>query len=186
MGSYLFYRILTIKSDYRFDERRGNPIEFLKFWLLQATAVWLIMLPFTYYMTRPDLMEIDAFLIIGYVIYLIGLIIESISDRQKFQYRLNPEHRGHWMDQGLWRYSRHPNYFGEILVWWGLFIAVHPVLEGLAWLTILGPVSITLLLLFVSGIPLLEKSSEERYGKNPEYRSYREKTHMLLPLPEKK
>ncbi len=186
LGSYLFYRILTIKSDHRFDERRGNPIEFLKFWILQATAVWVIMLPFTYYLTRPFAIGISIPVLSGAVIYLIGLIIEAISDRQKFRYRLNPRNKGHWMDQGLWKYSRHPNYFGEILVWWGLFIIAVPALKGLAWLTVLGPVAITLLLLFVSGIPLLEKSSEERYGKDPEFRKYKERTHLLLLLPVKK
>ncbi len=186
LGSYLFYRILTIKEDHRFDNRRGNPLEFLKFWLLQATAVWVIMLPFTYYISRPDRGGITALFILGMTVYLAGLIIETLSDIQKFRFRMNPENRGHWADTGLWKYSRHPNYFGEILVWWGLFLAVTPSLRGPGWITVLGPVFITLLLLFVSGIPLLEESSDKRYGDSPAYGEYKAKTSLLIPRPVKK
>ena len=185
LGTYLFYRILAIKEDHRFDDKRKNPWEFLKFWLLQASAVWIIMLPYTYFMAKESERQSKFFLFAGTTVYLLGLFLETISDIQKFRFRIKPENHGHWVDSGLWKYSRHPNYFGEMLFWWGLFIAVIPSLKGFYWFTLIGPVFITLLLLFVSGIPLLEKSSEERYGNNPNYLSYKKSTNMLIPLPKK-
>lgn len=183
LGSYLLYRIIKIRKDDRFDDKRGNFVSFLKFWVLQATTVWIVMLPFSVYITSKTDEGSLLFTLIGIVLYSIGLLFETISDAQKFRYKSTPENADHWMDSGLWKYSRHPNYFGEILVWWGLFIVVIPSLGGLEWLTVLGPLFITLLLLFVSGIPLLEKSADRKYGDNPEYRSYKESTSILIPLP---
>ncbi len=183
LGGYLFYRIIKIGKDARFDDKRGDFVKFLKFWVLQATTVWLVMLPFSLFMSSPSKDGALPFTLIGIVLFSLGLLIESISDAQKYRYRSNPENNAHWMDAGLWKYSRHPNYFGEMLVWWGLFIVVVPSLRGFGWLTVLGPLFITLLLLFVSGIPLLEKSADRKYGNNPEYLAYKESTSILIPLP---
>ncbi len=183
LGGYLFYRIIKIGKDARFDDKRGNFINFLQFWVLQATTVWLVMLPFSVYITSPSDEGALYFTLLGILLFSLGLLIESISDVQKFRYRRTPENNSHWVDSGLWKYSRHPNYFGEMLVWWGLFIVVIPSLEGLFWLTLIGPLWITVLLLFVSGIPLLEKSADRKYGNNPDYLSYKESTSMLIPLP---
>ena len=183
LGSYLLYRIIKIGKDDRFDDKRGNFTNFLKFWVLQATTVWLVMLPFSLYITSPSDEGSLFFTLIGVVLFVVGLLIESISDAQKFRYKNKPENSAHWVDSGLWKYSRHPNYFGEMLVWWGLFIVVIPSLRGLDWLTVIGPVFITLLLLFVSGIPLLEKSADRKYGNNADYRSYKESTSILFPRP---
>lgn len=183
LGGYLFYRIIKIGKDARFDDKRGNFINFLQFWVLQATTVWLVMLPFSVYITSPSDDGALSFTLLGIVLFSLGLLIESISDVQKFRYRSIPENNSHWVDFGLWKYSRHPNYFGEMLVWWGLFIVVLPSLEGLFWLTLIGPLWITLLLLFVSGILLLEKSADRKYGNNPDYLSYKKSTSMLIPLP---
>ena len=183
LGSYLLYRIIKIGKDARFDDKRDNFVNFLKFWILQATAVWLIMLPFSVYITSRSDNGSLYFTLTGIVIFSAGLLIESISDAQKYRFKSKPENKAHWVDSGLWKYSRHPNYFGEILVWWGLFAVVIPSLTGFLWLTVLGPLSITLLLLFVSGIPLLEKSADRKYGDKAEYISYRESTSILVPLP---
>lgn len=183
LGSYLFYRILKIGRDHRFDDRRGKPLEFLKFWLLQAFAVWLVMTPFTLFLTNPYGVAWFHTTIAGLGIYLTGLLIETVSDIQKFRYRRNPKNEGHWMDRGLWKYSRHPNYFGEMLVWWGLFLVVAPPLRGLAWLSVSGPLFITAALLFITGVPPLEKSAEKRYGADPEYQAYKSRSRLLLPLP---
>jgi len=183
LGGYLLYRIIKIGKDARFDDKRGNLVKFSKFWILQATTVWLVMLPFSVYITSPSDGGTLFFTMPGIALFALGLLIESISDAQKFRYRSKPENNTHWVDTGLWKYSRHPNYFGEMLVWWGLFIVVVPSLRGLDWLTVLGPLFITLLLLFVSGIPLLEKSADRKYGNNPEYLAYKESTSILFPLP---
>jgi steroid 5-alpha reductase family enzyme len=186
LGVYLFSRILITKTDDRFDDKRNNPSNLIRFWLLQTIAVWVIMLPFSLFLTLDFKILTSFFTYTGFSIYLIGLLIEAIADYQKFDFKKQDVNKGRWMDSGLWKYSRHPNYFGEILVWWGLFIVVIPFLSGIAYLTVLGPVFITLLLLFVSGIPLLEKSAEKKYGENKEYREYRDSTSLLVILPKKK
>ncbi|KAF2564326.1 hypothetical protein F2Q70_00016029 [Brassica cretica] len=107
----------------------------------------------------------------------------SAADQQKLSFKNSPENRGKWCDVGVWKYSRHPNYFGEILLWWGIFVAASPVLEGAEYLVIFGPLFLTLLLLFVSGIPLLEASSDKKHGNLGTYRFYKKTTSPLIPLP---
>ena len=186
LGSYLFYRILLTKTDERFDDKRNNPKRLTAFWLLQITAVWLILMPYSFYLTSRTVGGMSFITLSGLAVYAAGLIIESVSDYQKFIFKKQPDNKGKWMDKGLWHWSRHPNYFGEMLVWWGLFVVVVPYLTGLKLLALIGPVFITLLLLFVSGIPLLEKSAEKKYGNNPDYVAYRDSTSLLIPLPRKK
>lgn len=186
LGSYLFMRILITKTDDRFDDKRNNPANLIRFWLLQIVAVWLIMMPYSIFLTERDLAISTVSASIGFPIFFLGFLIEGISDLQKFQFKRKEENKGQWMERGLWKYSRHPNYFGEILVWWGLFIVALPFLRGFALISVIGPVFITFLLLKVSGIPLLEIGAEKKYGENPDYRSYRNSTSLLIPLPRKK
>ena len=110
-------------------------------------------------------------------------MIEAVADAQKSAFKAKEENRERFITSGLWSYSRHPNYFGEMLVWWGLFIYAVPFLQGAAFAVVIGPLFITLLLLFVSGIPPLERSAEAKYGDDPAYREYRRRTSMLVPLP---
>jgi steroid 5-alpha reductase family enzyme len=183
LGTYLFRRILRMKVDHRFDEMRDKPLRFARFWLLQAIAVAVIMLPVTYLLSRSEAPGFGAWAIVGTVVWLVGLLIEAVADAQKSAFRGREENRGSFIRTGLWRYSRHPNYFGEILVWWGLFVYAVPFLNGAAFAVVVGPIFITLLLLFVSGIPLLERSAEEKYGADPSYREYKQRTSVLVPVP---
>ena len=186
LGSYLVVRIWKTGKDERFDGRRENFLEFLKFWILQALVVWVVMLPQSLILSRNPAEPHPLPLVSGLLIFLTGLAVESISDVQKFRFRNRPENRNRWVDQGLWKYSRHPNYFGEILVWWGLFLAVLPYLKGWDLITVIGPLSITVFLLFVSGIPILEKNARKKYGDSPEFREYISRTSILIPLPRRK
>lgn len=183
--SYLFTRILKIGKDDRFDEMRSKPLKFASFWILQGISVWVIMLPVIFFMTSYS--EIGSrnitFMIIGLIVWLLGISIETISDMQKFKFKNDPANKGRWVNIGLWKCSRHPNYFGEILCWWGVFVYVIPFLEGFGYLTIVGPIYITLLLLFVSGVPLIEKKYDERYKDNKEYQKYKRETNLLIPWP---
>jgi len=183
LGTYLFRRILRMKVDHRFDEMRDKPLRFARFWLLQAVAVAVIMLPVTYLLSREEAPGFGAWAIAGTAIWLAGLVIEAVADAQKSAFKAREENRRRFISSGLWHYSRHPNYFGEILVWWGLFIYAVPFLSGAAFAVVVGPIFITLLLLFVSGIPLLERSAEEKYGADPSYREYKRRTSILVPLP---
>ena len=183
LGGYLFRRILRIKVDHRFDEMRDKPLRFARFWLLQAISVAVIMLPVSYLLGRNAPPGFGAWAFAGMAVWLIGLVIEAAADAQKSAFKEKSENRGRFIGSGLWRYSRHPNYFGEMLVWWGLFVYAVPFLHGAAFAVVIGPVFITVLLLFVSGIPLLERSAEAKYGDDPAYREYRRRTSILVPLP---
>ena len=183
LGVYLFRRILRIKVDHRFDGMRDNPLRFARFWLLQAISVAVIMLPVSYLLGRDTAPDFGPWALAGATIWAVGLVIESVADAQKSAFRARDENRGRFVSSGLWRYSRHPNYFGEMLVWWGLFVYAVPFLDGAAFAVVIGPLFITLLLLFVSGIPLLERSADEKYGDDPAYREYKRATSILVPLP---
>lgn len=184
--SYLFIRIRKIKKDRRFDNIRGKPLQFLKFWFFQGLAVWVIMLPSIYILGIKEVKIINSVQLLGLMIWMFGLLIETISDWQKFIFKNNSQNKDLWVQSGLWKYSRHPNYFGEMLCWWGIFIFCLPLINGLSWLTIIGPIFITFILLYVSGIPPLEKRYNQKYAGNRDYQEYKMKTSILIPLPPKK
>ena len=183
LGAYLFRRILRMKVDHRFDGMRERPLRFARFWLLQAITVAVVMLPVSYLLDQNHPSGLGVWSIAGALIWLLGLLVEAVADAQKAAFRAKEENRGRFVASGLWRYSRHPNYFGEMLVWWGLFIYAVPVLHGAAFAVVIGPVFITLLLLLVSGIPPLERSADEKYGSDMAYREYKRRTSILVPLP---
>lgn len=187
LGSYLFYRIIHIKTDHRFDERRNSVVRFGLFWLLQAVTTWVVMLPvFGIVSSGPDIERVPVTHIMPFsVSYLAGLAIETAADIQKYRFIMNPAGRNRFVNTGIWRYSRHPNYFGEIVIWWSIGLPGIFVFSGVQWLYLSGPIAITLLLIFVSGIPLLEKSADEKWGNDPEYTEYKSTTSILIPLPVK-
>ena len=185
LATYLFVRILKTKRDKRFDGIRENFRKFAVFWTFQAFTVWVVMLPSTYLLSKSVRKEFSLVMIVGVVIWLIGITIETISDWQKFQFKNNPKNKGKWIESGIWRYSRHPNYFGEMTLWWGIFIFSVPFQSSLSWLTIAGPIFITYILLFASGIPTLEKKYDVRYKDNKGYQDYKKRTSLLVPLPKK-
>lgn len=183
LGIYLFIRITKIKKDNRFDDFRHKFWSFLGFWLLQGATVFIVLIPSTFYFKSTS----SNIYIIGIFIWLLGLIIETIADYQKFSFISDKDNKGKWIDNGLWHYSRHPNYFGEILCWLGIWIAVLPSLSHLQKIiSIIGPLFISYLLIFVSGIPLLEKKANEKWGHNPKYRDYVNTTSTLVLWPKLK
>ena len=181
LSGYLFMRILQIKRDKRFDGIRENWLSFAKFWLVQALAVWMISLPVIVVVGYSDSKELVRCMISGTGLWVLGLFIETLADLQKFQFKLQKKNKDKWIASGLWRYSRHPNYFGEILLWWGIFLFSIPFQSGWSWISILGPVMITSLILFFSGIPPLEKKYKKKYKNNSQYKSYRSRTSLLIP-----
>lgn len=186
LGAYLLSRILKVGKDARFDDKRGDFLKFLGFWVLQAIAVWAIMLPVAALLSLPSPSPFGAISIVGASLWAVGFAIEAAADAQKYAFRDRPENKGRWIDSGLWKYSRHPNYFGEVALWWGLFLLALPSLPASALFAAAGPVFITLLLLFVSGVPLLEKSADEKYGHDPRYQAYKRRTSIFVPLPPRK
>lgn len=181
LAGYLFFRILTIGRDARFDGIREHFWPFFKFWLGQGIAVWVIMLPVTLWFGRPG--PWNPAMTAGLTIWAAGLVIETLADAQKFAAKRRPGGNDRWVDEGLWRYSRYPNYFGEMLCWWGVYVFVAPDLGLWNLVGILGPVSITYILLKVTGIPTLEKSAAKKWGDNPAYHAYVARTRRLVPWP---
>lgn len=180
LSGYLLIRINKMKKDSRFDEMRNDFFKFGGFWLLQSLSISIIISPAIIFITS----KISSFSILNFVgltIWLIGFIIEAISDIQKYKFINNPENKGKWVSTGLWKLSRHPNYFGESLLWFGVFIYSIPSLSGLYWLSIISPIFITCLLLFVSGIPILEKNMDKKFGKMKGYNEYKKNTPVFIP-----
>ena len=186
LGSYLFARVLKTGVDHRFDGIRDNLFRFARFWILQALTVWVVMLPSVVLLSKPLVDPIGWVSFVGFALWAAGFGVEAASDWQKSVFKSDPANWRSFISTGLWRYSRHPNYFGETLAWWGLFVAALPAYSGWDFLTVVGPVSLTLLLLFVTGVPLLEKSAEKKYGADPEYQEYKKRTSMFLLLPPRK
>ncbi|KAG0499470.1 hypothetical protein HPP92_003710 [Vanilla planifolia] len=183
LGLFLLMRILQWGEDHRLDEMRNNLTKLTVFWILQALWVWTVSLPITIVNAserNPSLKPQD---VIGWIMWSIGIVIEATADQQKLMFKNSPANRGKWCNTGLWKISRHPNYFGEILLWWGIFVSSTPVLKGAEFLVLFGPVFLTFLLLFLSGIPLLEASANRRFGTLEEYKIYRKRTSPLIPLP---
>ncbi|KAF8037819.1 hypothetical protein BT93_B0611 [Corymbia citriodora subsp. variegata] len=183
LGLFLLMRILKWGEDRRFDEMRSNFGKLTIFWIFQAVWVWTVSLPVTVVNASNRDPPLQAQDIVGWIMWFLGFLVEAVADQQKLNFKNSPENRGKWCNSGLWSYSRHPNYFGEILLWWGIFVASTPVLEGSEWLVIFGPVFLTLLLLFLSGIPLLEESADKKYGNVASYRTYKRTTSPLILLP---
>lgn len=181
LAIYLFVRILKTGKDERFDGIREKPLKFAGFWILQAISVFIILLPTTYVLLLEQSTYISTFSYIGFLVAISGIFIESIADMQKYIFKSQEENRGKWIQSGLWKYSRHPNYLGEILMWLGVFIYTLPYINDWAIFTVISPMYITYLLLFVTGIPTLEKRDMERYGNNEKYLEYVHNTGILLP-----
>ncbi len=170
----------TTEEDHRYVELRakwrGN-IErniFFRIFMTQALLATVISLP-VIFINSSDMIIVPAFLIAGTIIWLIGFIFESVADLQLEQFVT--QKKGELMTQGLWKYSRHPNYFGEMTQWWGIGLMALSVDYG--WVSLIGPIVLTFLLLFVSGVPLAEKSSTARKG----WKEYKRRTSVVFPLP---
>jgi len=187
LSIYIFYRKRGKGEDPRYTAMRNkNPknfwiISLFKVFWLQGLLLIIISLSAQIGISaqQPSILIITDY--IGFVVWLTGFILETVADIQLYKFIHNPANAGKVMNQGLWYYSRHPNYFGESLMWWGIFIITLPVPYGLA--TIISPLLITYMLLKVSGVTLLESSLRE---KRPEYINYIKTTSAFIPLPKKK
>lgn len=181
LGTFLFIRINRIGKDVRFDGMREHFFLFLRFWVLQGATVFVVMLApiFVYIQKAPS---VSLITIVGSILFLAGLLIEAIADSQKFEFNNDSKNKGKWIDVGIWRASRHPNYLGEMMVWTGMYAVVFSTLNATHRLIALAsPLYIIGLLLFVSGVPLLEKSARLKWGKDMKYVEYTKKVPVLLP-----
>ncbi|MDJ0663725.1 MAG: DUF1295 domain-containing protein [Acidimicrobiia bacterium] len=183
LGSFLFRRVRRDGRDGRFDEIKVNPLRFFMTWTLQGLWVLLTLAAALAIITSIEREDIGLVGAVGIAIWLAGFAIEVVSDRQKSAFKKNPDNKGRFITTGLWAWSRHPNYFGEIVLWIGVAVMAVPVLSGWRWVMLISPIFVIVLLTRVSGVPMLERRGEERWGDDEAYRRYVDSTPVLVPRP---
>ena len=181
LGSFLFRRIMKAGKDARFDDLKPSFVRFLLTWTLQGLWVTVTLAAALAAITTTTRRSLGVFALLGLSLWAVGFTLEVVADLQKSRFRANPANDGRFITTGLWARSRHPNYFGEIVLWLGVAVIALPVLRGWQWVTMLSPVFVTLLLVFVSGVPLLEQRADEKWGGRTDYESYKERTPVLIP-----
>lgn len=184
LGTFLYKRIHAAGgADSRFEKIRVNPARFLVAWTLQGLWVILTASAAVAIITSETRAPIGVFFFAGAAIWLLGFVFESVADAQKQSYRTDPANKGKFINVGLWRWCRHPNYFGEITLWFGILVIAVPVLSGLSWLVVISPIFVFLLLTRISGINLQDAQAKERWGDDPDFQAYRKATPALFPKP---
>jgi len=180
MWGFLFYRdvIRQFRSGFKVSS---------------MNTLWLFILPFPYLVSLPILFcnspvapenGIGLLEIAGGALGSFGFITEAIADQQKLAFKNSPKNEGKWCEVGLFKYSRHPNYFGDLCVWYGAFLISMPTLTTwLRWVAVISPLMESMIILCLAGVPLCERMQEKKYGSNPEYRKYKSSTSVLVPCP---
>ena len=181
LGSFLFRRIQKAGKDDRFDELKPSFFRFLNVWTIQGLWVTFTAAAALVAITSSVRKELDVFALVGFLVWAFGFAFEVIADSQKSQFSANPANKGKFIQTGLWSRSRHPNYFGEIVLWLGIAIIAIPVLQGWQWVAMISPLFVTLLLTRVSGVPLLEKKADSKWGGQEDYEAYKKNTPVLIP-----
>ncbi len=181
LGTFLYRRVRRAGKDVRFDDIKHSFARFLTTWTLQGLWVSVTLAAALAAVTSTERPALDAFAVAGFVVWVAGFSFEAVADLQKNRFRVDPQNKGRFITTGLWARSRHPNYFGEIVLWTGIAIIAFPVLSGWQLATLVSPVFVYLLLTRVSGVPLLEKKAEERWGGQEAYETYKRETPALVP-----
>ncbi|KAK7493212.1 hypothetical protein BaRGS_00015549 [Batillaria attramentaria] len=182
LGLYLFSRVLQDGRDRRFNNVRDRPGVFFIYWTLQAVWVFSTLLPTLMLNSKKDDKPLTTRDYIGWGLWGLGFFFEVVADYQKSQFKANPENAGRFINQGLWSLSRHPNYFGEILMWSGLYVSASSVLSGWEHISVISPLFLSYLLINVSGIPMLEAYGRKKWGAEPAYQEYVRNTAKLIPF----
>ena len=186
LGTFLFRRIQAAGEDRRFREIKPSFPRFLLTWTLQGIWVSFSMAAALAAITSQTRQDLGIFALIGFLVWAFGFGFEIIADSQKSRFKAKSENAGKFIHNGLWSWSRHPNYFGEIVLWVGVAIVALPILVGWQWVTLISPFFIALLLTRISGIPMLEKRADEKWGGQADYEAYKASTSVLIPRPPKK
>jgi len=181
LGVFLFCRVIIFGGDKRFDKIKTKPLTFLIYWMVQGLWVFITLLPILLVnrIKRNDKLNFLDYT--GFIVWFVGFLFEVVADYQKFTFKLNAETHDTFISDGLWGISRHPNYFGEILLWCGVFISSSSGLSGLEHICVISPLFVHYLLTRVSGIPLLEKRGLKKFGHLATYKHYIATIPCLVP-----
>jgi len=182
LGSFLYRRVMRSGRDRRFDQIKLRPSHFAVAWIVQALWVFLTSLAAVVVIATdsPD-SSMSWIEVLGTMLWAFGFGVEVIADHQKTRFVQDPVNTGRFITTGLWAWSRHPNYFGEIVLWLGVFVIGVVGFEGWQWLAGLSPVFVWVVLTQISGIPMLEPIADQRWGVEPAYQRYKEHTPVLWP-----
>ncbi len=184
LSLHIFLRNKGKEEDFRYKNWRNTWKNFylrslFQIFLLQGFIMWVVSMPIIRY-NYEETSVISWQYIVGIIIFFIGYIFETISDYQLFKFKENKQNKGKIIQSGLWKFSRHPNYFGEAVLWWGIALAATNQLSD--FYVFISPLLITYLLRYVSGVPMLEA----KYKDNKEFKEYSRKTSVFFPLMQKK
>ena len=185
LGYFLFSRVKREGKDNRFTVMKTKFWWYLFTWTLGGLWVFITMAAGLAAMTSSKVVPLGWFALIGIILWLEGFIVEVVADNQKTKFKSKKENEGKFIDEGLWRFSRHPNYYGEITLWLGIALIAFPVLEGWQLLTLISPIFVYILLTRISGISMLERRADKKWGDDPEYQLYKESTSSLIPMAKK-
>ena len=180
LSSFLFTRVKRVGKDGRFDSLKTSFTRFLLTWMLQGLWVFMCTYPALIALASPSSSE-TTFLFIGSALWALGWVYEVIADRQKTAFNKDPKNAGKFINIGVWKQSRHPNYVGEWILWTGITIIAIPVYEGWQWLAFITPVFVYWLLNKVSGVNLLEIRADKKWGDDPAYQKYKNETPVFFP-----
>jgi len=181
LGIYLFRRVRNDGKDVRFEKAKRHFFWFLQYWMGQALWVSLTACAAIIAILSPEEDTLSGLAVVGMALWLSGFTIESISDYQKRVFRKKNNPSESFIHTGLWARSRHPNYFGEITLWTGIAVIALNTLNGIEYITLISPVFVYILLTRMSGVNLLERIADERYGHLEEYQRYKRNTPVLVP-----
>ena len=180
LGSFLFFRIKKAGEDKRFRDIKPSPTRFFMTWTLQGMWVSICSACAITAMSTSEGILMNTLFFVGAITFILGFLIEVIADNQKTKFRSNPNNKDKFISTGLWSYSRHPNYLGEITLWTGVAIMSFSSLSGLQLITLISPVFTYFLLVYVSGVRLLEARGKRKWGHLDSYQEYIKNTPTLL------
>ena len=180
LSSFLFTRVKRVGKDGRFDSLKTSFTRFLLTWMLQGLWVFMCTYPALIALASPTKNE-TTFLGIGAAVWLLGWLYEVVADTQKTNFNKDPKNAGKFINIGVWKQSRHPNYVGELVLWTGITIIAAPVYEGAQWLALITPLFVYWLLNKVSGVNLLEERADKKWGDDPAYQQYKKDTPVFFP-----
>ena len=180
LGSFLFFRIQKAGEDKRFRDIKPSPTRFFMTWTLQGMWVSICSACAITAMSTSEGIIVNTLFFVGAITFILGFLIEIIADNQKTKFKNNPNNKNKFISTGLWSYSRHPNYLGEITLWTGVAIMSFSSLSGLQLITLISPVFTYLLLVYVSGVRLLEARGKRKWGHLESYQEYIKNTPTLL------